>query len=154
VLDMTTFTKTTTIDASPAEVWSALADIASISEWNPGVRDSYLLGEAGTGMGATRYCNLGGRNYVNEAVAECEEERALTMRITKSNLPFAAAEVRFRMQPYGNGTDVSVTPDYLLKYGPIGRLADRWMVRARYEKGMEALLAGLKDHVERNREHA
>ena len=39
-------------------------------------------------------------------------------------------------------------PDYTLKYGPVGWLMDRIMVRQRFNVGMEDLLSGLKCDVE------
>jgi hypothetical protein len=70
------------------------------------------------------------------------------MRIIKSNMPFEHADIRFHLSEEPDGTRVVVEPDYRLKYGPIGSLMDRLMVRRMYEKGMNALLRGLKRHVE------
>ena len=52
------------------------------------------------------------------------------------------------MEADGEGTLVTVTPDYALKYGPIGWLMDFLVVRRQYKKGMEELLGGLKYYVE------
>ncbi len=48
----------------------------------------------------------------------------------------------------GDGTIVSVSPDYQLKFGPIGALVDRLILGRQMRKGMDELLAGLKYHVE------
>ncbi len=52
------------------------------------------------------------------------------------------------MKADGDGTIVSVSPDYQLKFGPIGALLDRLILGRQLRKGMENLLAGLKYHVE------
>ncbi len=145
---MANFTVTTTIEAPTDRVWAALADIGSISVWNPGVRESHLTSDVDAALGATRHCDLGGRNYLDEEVVEFIAGEALTMRITKTNLPFRQADIRFRLEPQGTATRVSVSPEYQMKLGPLGRLMDRLMVRRTYEKGMRALLRGLKNHVE------
>jgi uncharacterized protein YndB with AHSA1/START domain len=145
---MHTFTVTVRIEAPPAAVWTALADIGTISEWNPGVIESALTSERASGVGATRYCDLGGRNYLEESVETWEENRTLTMRIDRTNLPFAAATIRFALAEEGDGTVVAVTPEYRLQYGLLGRLLDRIYVRRSYSKGMRALARGLKDFVE------
>ena len=49
------------------------------------------------------------------------------------------------------GPVVTVTPDYTLKYGPVGWLMDRIMVRQLFNGGMEDLLSGLKYYVETGR---
>ena len=133
---MSTFAKSTTIDAPLDLVWSSLADIGSIHVWNPGVQDSHITSGHDSGLGATRYCDLGGRNFLNEEVVEFHDRRLLTMRITDSNLPFRHADIQFRLEATGDSMKVSVTPDYRLKFGPIGVMMDRIFVRRVYEKGM------------------
>lgn len=145
---MSTFTVAAVINAPIEKVWATLADVGSIHEWNPGVTDSHRTSELDAALGATRHCDLGGRNYLDEEVVEFVAGEALTMRITKTNLPFRHADIRFRLEPQEAATRVSVSPEYLLKFGPVGRLMDRLMVRRTYEKGMHALLRGLKRHVE------
>ncbi len=145
---MATFTETVTIHAPIGEVWDTLADVGSIHAWNPGVKDSYIITEATTGLGARRHCDLGGRNYLEESVVSFVEREQLTMRIDESNMPFARADITFDLLSHGDATQVSVTPDYALKYGPVGALMDRLAVRRIYRKGMASLLRGLKRHVE------
>ena len=145
---MATFSTSTTINASVDQVWATLADIGSIHAWNPGVEASHTTSELGSGLGTTRHCDLGGRNYLDEEVVEFDEGRRMTMRIVDTNMPFEHADIRFTLEPQGHTTRVSVSPEYRLRYGPIGRLIDRLTVRRTYEKGMEALLRGLKRHVE------
>ena len=145
---MGTFATTTTINAPVTAVWQTLADIGTIYQWNPGVQASHLTTEQAEGIGACRTCDLGGSNYLDEQVVTWEPERALTMRITGTNMPFKTADIRFTLQPNGSGTDVTVSPIYELKYGPVGKLMDRFFVKNTYEKGMRGLLSGLKQHVE------
>ena len=145
---MHTFSRHIHIDAPPEVVWHTLADIGSIHVWNPGVRDSHATSEEPTGLGATRRCDLGGRTYLDERVVGWEPMRRLTMRIEDTNLPFAHADIRFTLEPEGKGTRVGVSPEYRLRYGPLGALTDRLFVRRTYARGMDALLAGLKAHVE------
>jgi hypothetical protein len=110
---------------------------------------SHVTTESTTGLGARRYCDLGGENYLNEEVVTWGENKALTMRITGTNLPFAAADIRFTIQTDDDRTVVlQVSPEYRLKYGPLGALLDGMFVRRTYRKGMESLLRGLKEHVE------
>ncbi len=145
---MTEFTRSVRIEAPIAEVWAALDDIATIERWNPGVRESRLIGTQPTGEGAARFCDLGGRNYLHEEVVLHEPERALTMRITETNLPFRKADIRFRLEPDRSGTRVTVSPVYRLRFGPLGAVLDASFVQRTYRRGMDALLAGLKRHVE------
>lgn len=145
---MGSFATETTIEAPVTEVWQALGEIGDIYRWNPGVRASHTTSDQEVGLGTTRYCDLGGTNFLDEEVVLWQPNEKLTMRITGTNLPFATADIRFTLRPEYEGTVVTVSPLYQLKYGVMGELLDRIYVRKSYQKGMEALLAGLKAHVE------
>ncbi|MEM7334471.1 MAG: SRPBCC family protein [Chloroflexota bacterium] len=147
---MGTFETKTTINASKTAVWSALADIGNIAAWNPGVIKSYVTSEQQSeGLGATRYCDLGGRNFLDEEVVKWEPENALTMRVTNTNMPFKTVDIRFILTPVAeNKTEIVVSPIYELKYGPVGQLMDTLFIKSTYHKGMDSLLAGLKKYLE------
>lgn len=115
-------------------MWKALADIGAIHKWNPGVVASRKTTSGNDGLGSCRRCELGGKNYLEEEVVEWTPEQAMTMRITETNLPFAAADIRFTLSPEHGRTRVTVTPRYTLKYGWMGRALDAVFVRARYRK--------------------
>ncbi|MDX1531436.1 MAG: SRPBCC family protein [Rhodothermales bacterium] len=146
---MGTFRESILIEAPREAVWAALADIGEIHRWNPGVHDSRRTSEQAEGVGATRYCDLGGRNYLDEEVVAWDPPERLTMRVVETNLPFDHADIHFTLREGAGGTVVAVSPEYALKYGPVGALLDRLWVRQQYRRGMEALLSGLKAHVER-----
>lgn len=145
---MASFEETIRIQATSAEVFDVLDDIAEIAQWNPGVKHSDLIGNQPRGLGATRKCDLGGHKYLYEEVVRHETDSALTMRITETNLPFARADINFRLTPDGSGTIVTVSPDYALKFGPAGRLIDALVVRRTYRRGMVSLLDGLRRRAE------
>lgn len=149
---MSSFSKEVFIQAKPEEVWKVLSDIGEIHTWNPGVIDSHLTSESGQGIGTARYCDLGGGNYLDESVVVWDPDRALTMRITGTNLPFKSADIRFTLREEGEGTAVTVSPLYELKYGVIGRVFDALYVKRTYEKGMQSLLQGLKENIEAGNE--
>ena len=145
---MNSFATETTINASVEQVWEALADIGNIHAWNPGVVASHTTSERTEGLGTTRYCDLGGKNYLDEEVVAWSPHEQSTMRIMGTNMPFATADIRFYLKPQNEKTVVTVSPEYKLKFGPIGSLMDRFYVEGTYKKGMDSLLAGLKDYVE------
>ncbi len=145
---MSEFQENISISALPKEVWAVLADIGSIADWNPGVKHSEQTSTGEVGVGATRLCELGGKNYLDEKVIAFEPYHQITIRITDTNLPFESADIRFSLEPNGDQTVVTVSPDYQLKYGWVGRLLDKVIVGKQYRKGMQALLKGLKEYVE------
>jgi uncharacterized protein YndB with AHSA1/START domain len=144
---MSEFQETILINAPIAEVWAALADIGTISDWNPGVKASRQTTAGEVGAGSCRRCDLGGRNYLDEEVVSFEPGSNITFRITDTNLPFKTADIRFRLRAEGGATAVEVSPIYRLKFGVFGKILDI-AVKPAYRKGMRDLLRGLKQHVE------
>ncbi len=148
---MATFSESIRINAPAEAVWAVLADIGSISVWNPGVQASHTLEGGPEGLGAQRRCDLGGKNYLIEDVIEWQPGQALTMRITDTNLPFKSADIRFTLEQAADETEVVVSPDYELKFGAVGKVLNGLFVGRVYRSGMQDLLTGLKKHVEGER---
>jgi uncharacterized protein YndB with AHSA1/START domain len=144
---MNSFTTEIKINAPIDAVWKVLADIGNIYLWNPGVISSHLTTDGATGVGAKRHCDLDGQNYLDEEVVEWEAGRRLTLRIIGTNLPFKTADIRFTLRTANGATVVTVSPDYALRFGLLGKVFDRLYVRRNYVKGMQTLLKGLKQYV-------
>ncbi len=145
---VSTFREQIEINASAQRVWEVLADIGGIYRWNPGVEKSWVTSKSTAGLGSSRRCELGGKNFLLEDVVQWDPPRTLTMRIKETNLPFKRADIRFTLEDRGPATWVTVSPDYELKFGMIGSMLDSLFVRRAYSKGMRGLLSGLKKHVE------
>ena len=148
---MSTFTERTTIDAPRQDVWAALADIGNIAAWNPGLIGSHRTNDI-DGVGGARHCDISAKHSLTEHVVEFEPETAITFRITDSTLPFKTADIAFTLTDSRQlpATEVTVSPTYTLKYGPIGRILDTVAVRRSYRAGMRELLEGLKRHLEQH----
>ena len=77
---MTRATRVRDIAASPAEVWDALADFASIADWAPDVDHSCLMSVETGGVGAVRRVQAG-RVVLVERVVTWEPALALAYSI-------------------------------------------------------------------------
>lgn len=149
---MSTFTERTTIDAPRDTVWAALADIGAIATWNPGLIGSHRTNDI-EGIGGARHCDISAKHSLTEHVVEFEPRRAITFRITDSTLPFKTADIEFTLTDIAQQarTELTVSPTYTLKYGPLGRILDAVAVQRNYRAGMRELLEGLKRHLEQHR---
>ena len=137
------------INAPKEKVWGVLADLGGIYKWNPGVSHSRSTSEASGGEGATRHCDLANpKGYLEERAFDWREGEGFKIDIYESSFPIERNVVEFSLRADGDGTIVSVSPDYQLKFGPIGALIDKLVAGRQLRKGMENLLAGLKYHVE------
>lgn len=146
---VSTFSERITIDAPRHAVWAALADIGTIAAWHPGLIGSHRTNDL-DGLGGTRHCDISTKHSLTEQVVTFEPASAITFRITGSTLPFKSADIAFTLSDCTQHarTEVSVSPAYTLKYGPIGKILDALTVRRSYRAGMRELLEGLKGHVE------
>ena len=149
---MSTFTERITIDAPRQDVWAALADIGTIAAWNPGLSGSHRINDI-DGVGGARHCDLSTKHSLTEDVVEFEPGTAITFRVTDSTLPFKTADIAFTLTEHAQQarTEVTVSPTYTLKYGPLGRILNTVAVRRNYRAGMRELLEGLKRHLEQRR---
>ena len=150
---MSRFTKQVKINAPTHQVWEVLADIGGIYKWNPGVAHSYSTSEENSGEGATRHCDLqtpGGKSfgYLEERTVDWREGESYKIAIYDSNLPIKSNVVEFAVKAVEDGTIVSVSPEYAIKFGLLGSLMNRLFLQRKLQQGMEGLLAGLKYHVE------
>lgn len=152
---MTRFSTSTRIEAPVEKTWEVLSDIGSIYKWNPGVAHSYSTSEESFGEGATRHCDIKSgpiSGYLEERAFDWNEGKSFKIDIYESSLPLKSNIVEFTVSADGDGARVTVTPEYSLKFGPIGAIMDALMFRRQLKKGMDGLLAGLKYHVETGKE--
>ena len=150
-------TSSVNIDAPPDKVWSVLADLGSIYKWNPGVAKSHTTSDLTRGEGATRHCDLDEKNYLEERAFDWREGESFKIDVFESTLPLESNIVSFQIAPAGDtpggdGTRVSVTADYKLKFGPIGALMDVLFVKRQFQQAFDDMMAGLKHYVETGEE--
>ncbi len=149
---MTRITGDIHIDAPKEHVWDILADLGGIKNFHPGLTDSYYHPGAKRGVGASRHCDLKPFGSLEETVVRWEEGESYTLRIHdgKKVPPFSRAEgtLAVRANGGGSGTVATMTLEYSLKFGPLGRLMNAIMVRRQFEKVIPAVLGGLKKYAE------
>ena len=151
---MTTIIREVTINASQEKVWDILADFGGIYKYNPGVSSSHSTSSANGGVGATRHCDLLPAGSVEERITAWNEGRDYKIEIFsgKGVPPFKTAVAHIKVQPEGTGTHVQMRFDYSIKFGFIGSLMDRLMVKKQFSKAIPGILAGLKHYAETGEE--
>lgn len=139
------------IDAPPARVWAVLSDFGEIARWSPTVGRSRLTTEFGTGVGTRRQLEfIGGRHVdreVEDHILEWDEGQgylveSLGMRIMKY------VRNEWIVADHRDGTSVTLTFDFAARFGPLGALAERLMMRREVGMSVRLILGGLKHHVE------
>jgi uncharacterized protein YndB with AHSA1/START domain len=151
---MTQLTNSIEIDASPAAVWAALADLEALDAYDPQVQRAAITGELQTGVGASRRCDLLPRGWFEETVTRWEAPHALAFELTTCSLPVKRLRHEYAVTATGTTTRVQQVMNYDLRGGRAGILLDRLVVRKRWDNGIKGFLAGLKQHIETHDAHS
>jgi uncharacterized protein YndB with AHSA1/START domain len=125
-----------TLSAPRSSVWAVLADYPNIGDWNDGIKNSYAIGDATEGVGASRQCDLVANGMrMRETVSEwVPEERMVLVVDNIEKQPIKQATMTFTLSEGGETTPFTMSYDYEPKGGPlafvIGPLLDRQMKKA------------------------
>ena len=148
---MTTLYNRITVNASVDELWIVLSDLEALDKYDPTVKTSTIISSQRTGLNAKRKVLMrDGKNWFEEKVTEFEPGRSLCYQLTDCSFPIEGLRHSYRFKPTPSGTEVEQVMEYTVKFGLLGRLLDRMMIRKQTSAGIQKFFAGLKAHVERN----
>ena len=127
----------------PERVWALLADLEAVQQYNPGVRRAAIDGPQRTGVGARRSCDLLPRGRVVERVTHWEDGRALGLEVAASDWPIHFMHWVTRIEAQGGGTRITQTLEYEVKFGPLGWILDRVVMKRKLVATLDAVFASL-----------
>ncbi len=145
---MTVLENSIHIEAPPEKVWAVLASIDVLDQYDPVVKKSEIISQERTGSGASRRCDLAKGGWFKEKVVTFEPHRAISFELFECTLPVRRLKHDYTLMAEGSGTLVRQRMEYELKMGLVGRLMDAVMVRRKWDAGIKAFFAGLKQYVE------
>ena len=135
------------INAYKEKVWEVLGDFGGVSKWAPTVAKSFSTTTATEGVGCERKCEIPGFGNVSERITEWDEGSRIRYDVEGVG-PMKSMTSGFSLRREGKETLASMTVNFQMKFGIIGALMDRLMVRRKISKQVQITLAGLKHHVE------
>lgn len=145
---MTTIQHEVFASRSPEHVWAMLADLEAVQEYNPGVRRAAIEGPQRRGVGARRSCDLLPAGRVVERVTHWEDGSALGLEVVESDWPIHFMRWTTRIEAHERGTRITQSLEYQVKFGPIGWLLDRVVMKRKLATTLDAVFASLVRHVE------
>lgn len=148
---MATLNNEIRIDAPGETVWAALTALDALHHYDPGVRVARVLDGPRSGIGASRQCDLKPRGWFRERITEWTPGRSVAFELTECSLPVRRLSHRYSLETDESSTVVRQHMDYRLKFGPLGVVLDRLVVRKKWDAGIRGFLSGLKHHVEQRR---
>ena len=132
----------------PESVWAVLADLKAVQDYNPTVRTAVVSGPRRIGVGAERVCDLLSKGRVVERVTHWEEGRAVGLEVAESDWPIRFMHWVTRIEPKGAGSLISQRLEYQLKFGPLGWLLDKLVMRRKLTATLDDVFARLAKHAE------
>lgn len=132
----------------PEQIWALLGDLEAVQRYNPGVRRSAIEGAQRTGVGACRSCELVPKGRVVERVTHWEEGRAVGLELAEHEWPVHFMRWVTRIEPDDRGTRITQALEYQVKFGPIGWVLDRMVMKRKLTATLDAVFASLVRHAE------
>ncbi len=146
---MTTLTNSISIDAPTDRIWTILANVTELAEYDPTVRAAELTSTHAVGLDASRKVTMrDGKHWFEERVAMFEPNVGLAFELTACNFPIRSLRHTYSFAADGGWTKVTQVMDYTPKLGPLGRLMDAAILRRSFDAGVKQFLTGLKAHSE------
>jgi hypothetical protein len=134
----------------PQRVWAVLADLEAVQQYNPGVRSAALEGEQREGVGARRSCELLPKGRVVERVTHWEDGHSVGLEVAESDWPIHYMRWVTEVETHDHGTRITQSLEYQVKFGPVGWLLDRLVMKRKLTKTLDGVFASLVRHVETN----
>jgi len=146
---MTTLENEITIAAPREKVWAILTDLGALDAYDPTVANAEVTSAQLSGVGASRKVDMAdGRHWFSEEMTLCEPTERLAFELTACNFPISSLRHSYEVESVGEGTRVSQRMEYTVKYGPLGVLMDKLVLRRQSDAGIKKFFAGLKEHAE------
>ncbi|WP_228848146.1 SRPBCC family protein [Halocynthiibacter styelae] len=137
------------IKATPEAVWGELSRFMDLADIAPLVASVDALSEASTGLGAKRRCHFdNGTSLVEEAIT-WEDGRMMEVRMSEMDaMPLHEGVAKIMVEPSGiNHCRVIWGLNYRVKYGPLGWILGRTLMKMMMGKVIDGNLKGLADKV-------
>lgn len=148
---MTTIKNEIAINAPVEKIWAVLSDLPLLEKYDPTVLKSELISTEKSGVGAKRKVYMNdGKNWFEEKVTIWQPGEALTIQLTDCTFPIHSLNHSYSFSINGATTVVRQIMQYEVKYGLIGKIMDKMMIRKQSDKGIKLFMGGLKKIVEEN----
>ncbi len=135
------------INASTDEVWDVLKEFGSVSEWAPTVTKSYYLDAQTFGVGTGRHCDIEGFGGIDEVVTEWQEGVGFVYSVTPLG-PLDNVNSSWQLTRISDrDTRLQVILSYDLRFGILGKILHKLVMRRKLEQSLPDTLAAFKERL-------
>lgn len=146
---MTTLRNEISIHAPMEHIWEALSRVENLEKFDPTVKSSVALTSLQSGMGASRKVNMrDGKNWFEEKVVEFKPHESLVYQLTDCSFPIKGLKHSYSFEQAGTDVMVRQVMQYTVKFGLLGKVMDRLMIRKQTNSGILKFFDGLKAYAE------
>lgn len=136
------------MDATPAQVWAVMGQFMHIDAFAPQVVRAEALTVGEDQVGSKRRCHFENGQSVVETVTEWDAGRGYQVALSEmESMPMSQANATLRIEQVGNRARVVWRFAGKMKYGPLGWLMGRVMLRPMMGKVLAGNLEGLAARV-------
>ena len=140
-----------TINASIEKIWEALSSIENLDKFDPTVKKSTAITQEKSGIGSKRKVDmLDGKNWFEEKITLFKINEALVYQLTDCSFPINGLKHSYSFEKIGKQTKVKQVMEYTVKFGVLGKILDRLMIRKQTSSGIAKFFNGLKEYAEKN----
>ena len=132
--------------APPEAVWAVIGDFGGIARWTSQITSSRMEHDAKPDVGAVRICEAPGFGTVRERVLAWDEGRSFTYGLIPTG-PFRRAQNTWTVTRAPGGCTLTLTPEVELRFGWLGRMFFRLVMKPRLRRISRELLGELEREV-------
>jgi|GEM_PF-2281162 len=146
--NMTTLHHEIRINASKHQVFDTLANLELVAEYNPNIQAAkYLSSEPMRGVGSARECSTKD-GPIRERVTGFEEGKEISMELYAHNWPIELMNWTTRVAVDGEGTLVTQSLNYKMKFGLLGALLNKVVMKNKMDKTLNEVFKSMRDYIE------
>ncbi len=134
----------------PAEkLWNILSDLEQVGNYNPLVDSVKYISNNKTGVGASRQCQFKPKGYAKERVTAMQQMESISMEMYESEWPLRHMRWTNYLKTENGHTVLKTITDYKVKFGLLGALMDRVVMKPKFNKILDELFISLKQYAEK-----
>lgn len=137
------------INVSAEKVWTILDDFGAVEKFSPGLKQSSIIGEKVSGLGAKRLCVFHDKRNgsVQEEIVEYDAGRRFKVELSEYSMPLKSMQACFMVSKIDDHScEVVLCMDFIAKFGPLGALMGMLMLRPMMRSVQQEVLYGLAYH--------
>ncbi len=130
-------------------VWQKWDDISGIYKFHPLIKSSPISGEKQNGLGTKRICYFNDGNELIEKVIKYNaEQRSMSLSIEADFMPIKNASADILVTSIGDTkTQVEFTMNFDAKFGVLGLILAKLVMKPKMKGMLNQLLDGLDSHL-------